>query len=75
MSLFNRNLQFIKRVIYNSNVNRDKFRINKQHYQMYNKKKIHTFSGGPGPQGGGPEPNLFYMGILGAVAYCIVKKR
>ena len=73
MSLFNRNLQFIKRVIYNSNVNRDKFRINKQNYQMYNKKKIHTFSGGPGPQDNGP--NLLYMGILAAVAYCIVKKK
>ena len=73
MSLFNRNLQFIKRVVYNPNVNREKFRKNKQNYQMYNKKKIHTFSGGPGPQGNGP--NLLYMGILGAVAYCIVKKR
>jgi hypothetical protein len=40
---------------------------------MYNKKKIHTFSGGPGPQDNGP--NLLYMGILAAVAYCIVKKK
>jgi hypothetical protein len=73
MSLFNRNLQFIKRVVYNPNVNREKFCKNKQNYQMYNKKKIHTFSGGGGPQGNGP--NLLYMGILGAVAYYIVKKR
>ena len=73
MRLFNRNLNFVRRVIYNSNVNREKFSINKQNYQFYNKRKIHTFSGGPGPQGNGP--NLFYMGILGAVAYCIVKKR
>jgi hypothetical protein len=73
MSLFNRNLNFIKKVVYNPNVNRDKFRKNKQKYQMYNKRKMHTFSGGPGPQGDGP--NLLYMGILAAVAYFVVKKR
>jgi len=72
MSLFNRNLQFIKRVAYNPNINREKFRKNKQNYQIYN-KKFHTFSGGPQPQGNGP--NLLYMGILAAVAYFIVKKR
>ena len=73
MSLFNRNLNFIKRVVYNSNVNRVKFRKNNQNYQLYNKKKIHTFSDGPGPQGDGP--NLLYMGILAAVTYFVVKKR
>jgi hypothetical protein len=72
MSLFNRNLNFVRRVIYNSNVNRDKFRINKQNYQIYNKRKIHSFSGG-GPQGSGP--NLLYMSILAAVAYLVIKKK
>lgn len=73
MSLFNRNLIFIKRVVYNSNVNREKFNKNKKIFQLINNRKLHSFSGGPGPQGDGP--NLLYMGILGAVAYFVVKKK
>ena len=73
MSLFNRNLNFIKRFIYNPNVNREKFRKNKQNYQMYNKRKIHTFSDGGGPPENGP--NLLYMCIVGTVAYLVVKKK
>jgi hypothetical protein len=73
MSLFNRNLHFIKRVVYNFNVNREKFRKNKQNYQIINKRKNHSFTGGPGPQGSGP--NLLFMVILGSVAYLVSKKR
>ena len=73
MSLFNRNLHFIKRVVYNPNVNREKFRKNKQNYQLYNKSKIHSFTGGDGPQGNGP--NLLLMFLFGSVAYLVSKKR
>ena len=72
MSLFNRNLHFIKRVVYNSNVNRVKFHRNKQIYQLINKRKIHSFYSG-GPEGNGP--NLLYMFIMAATAYYVVKKK
>jgi len=73
MSLLNRNLHFIKRVVYNPNVNRDKFRKNKQKFQIINKRKIHSFTGGDGPQGSGP--NLLLMIMFGSVAYLVSKKR
>ena len=73
MSLFNKNLNFINRVVYNYHVNRYKFRKNKQNYQLYNKKKFHSFLNGPGPQGDGPD--LLYMFIFAVTAYFVVKKK
>jgi hypothetical protein len=72
MSLFNRNINFIKRVVYNSNVNREKFHKNKKIFQLINKRKLHSFYSG-GPQGDGPD--LLYIFIIAATAYFIVKKR
>ena len=72
MSLFNRNINFIKRVVYNSHVNREKFCKNKKNYQLINKRKLHSFYSG-GPQGDGPD--LLYMFIMAATVYFIVKKR
>lgn len=71
MSLFNRNLHFIKRVIYNPNVNRDKFIKNNKNFQLINKRKFYSFYGG-GPQGDGPD--ILYIFILAATAYFVVKK-
>ena len=71
MSLFNRNLNFIKGVVYNSNVNREKFKKHKQKFQLINKKKLHSFYSG-GPQGDGPD--ILYIFILAATAYFVVKK-
>ena len=71
MSLFNRNLNFIKGVVYNSNVNREKFQKNKQKFQLINKRKLHSFYSG-GPQDNGPD--LLYIFIMAATVYFIVKK-
>ncbi len=69
MSLFNRNLYFVKRVVFNSNVNREKFRRNKQNFQKH--RKFHTFLNGP--QGEGPD-NLLHIFMFLAAAYFVSKK-
>jgi hypothetical protein len=72
--MYNRSTYFIKKVIYNANVNRYKFQINRQKKCfMIAKRRFHSFHSFPGgPQGDGPE--LLLMFIMATTAYILIKK-
>jgi hypothetical protein len=69
--MFNRNLNFVRKNVFNSKINRSNFRINKYKYNIQPHKNFYAF---PGGSPNGNEPEYLFVIILGITTYYILKK-